>query len=114
MVLADKLDPSKAIEATDALFAATYEEGENVSEDATLRKIAEKLGVNTAELLSSQEVEDAVLAADRYAKQDLDIHGVPYFSVGRGKGRAVLRGAQSVEAIEHALDKQISRLLVRR
>lgn len=77
-------------------------------------QIAEKLGVDATEVLSSQQLEDAVLASDRYAKQDLDIHGVPYFSIGSGKGRVVLRGAQSVDAIQHALDKQISRLLVRR
>jgi predicted DsbA family dithiol-disulfide isomerase len=77
-------------------------------------QILEKLGISEAvEKLSSQELEDAVLASDRYAKHDLDIHGVPYFIVGSGERRAVLRGAQSVEAIEHVLDKQISKLLVR-
>jgi len=75
-------------------------------------QIAEKLGLG-AESLLSQELEDAVLASDRYAKQDLNIHGVPYFTVGSGERRAVLRGAQSVEAIEHVLVKQISKLLVR-
>ena len=40
LVLADQLDPPKAAEATDALFAATYEEGKNVSEDAEIEKVS--------------------------------------------------------------------------
>ena len=39
LVAADQLDPPKAAEATDALFAATYEEGKNVSDDAEIEKV---------------------------------------------------------------------------
>ena len=39
LVLADQLDPPKSAEATDALFAATYEEGKNVSDDAEIEKV---------------------------------------------------------------------------
>ena len=77
-------------------------------------QIAQQLGVDAAEALSSKQLEEAVLASDRHAKRDLEIHGVPYFSVGTGKGRTVLRGAQSVEDIERVLDKQISKLTVQR
>jgi len=40
VVLADQLNPPRADEATDALFAATYEEGKNVSEDAVLQEVS--------------------------------------------------------------------------
>jgi len=43
IALAYRQDPLKGVEAEDALFVATYEEGHNVSQDATLQKVSAPL-----------------------------------------------------------------------
>jgi hypothetical protein len=40
VVLADRQVPPRGMDAKDALFVATYEEGKNVSEDAVLQKVS--------------------------------------------------------------------------
>ena len=71
--------------------------------------MAESLGIKDAGgKLGTQSLEDAVLASDRYAKQDLNIHGVPHFVIGAGHRGIALHGAQSVEAFEAALSRQLS------
>lgn len=74
-------------------------------------QIAEKLGISNADQkLPSKGLRDAVIASDTYAKQDMDIHGVPHFIIGSGRKGLALHGAQSVEAFELALEKQIASL----
>lgn len=74
-------------------------------------QVAEKLGIsNAAEKLGTSSLQEAVIASDRYAKQDMDIHGVPHFVIGSGRRGVALHGAQSVEAFEAALSRQIALL----
>ena len=74
-------------------------------------QIASELGISDPERkLPSKELQDAVISSDTYAKQDMDIHGVPHFIVGSGRRGVALHGAQSVEAFELALEKQIAQL----
>ena len=74
-------------------------------------QIAEQLGIeNASERLTSEELQESVLASDQYAKQDLNIHGVPHFLIGNGQRRIAMHGAQSIQAFEQALIKQISAL----
>ena len=73
--------------------------------------MAKTLGISNAlEKMSAKGLEDAVIASDRYAKQDMDIHGVPHFVIGSGRRGVALHGAQSVEALESALNRQIASL----
>ncbi len=72
-------------------------------------QIAERLGISNADRrLPSKDLQEAVIASDSYAKQDMDVHGVPHFIIGSGRKGLALHGAQSVEAFEHALEKQIA------
>ena len=74
-------------------------------------QIAKELGISNAESrLPSTDLQDAVIASDTYAKQDMDIHGVPHFVIGSGRKGVALHGAQSVEAFELALERQIAQL----
>ena len=49
-------------------------------------------------------------AADRQAKEGLDIRGVPHFVIGSGPKKTALHGAQSVQAFEKALKRQLIQL----
>ena len=74
-------------------------------------QIAKELGISSAEdRIPSKNLQDAVIASDTYAKQDMDIHGVPHFIIGSGRKGVALHGAQSVEAFERALERQIAQL----
>ena len=57
--------------------------------------------------LDSQQYQQSVIAEDRRAKQELNIHGVPHFVIGSGEHAVALHGAQSVNALAQALERQI-------
>jgi len=82
----------KADEVVDEIFDFCYEKGENVSELEVLEKIAEKFKVD--EGWKGKEVQKRVIEGDAYAKEEMDIHGVPYFVM---KGKYVLEGAVDPE-----------------
>lgn len=70
---------NKADEVLEEIFTYSYEQGENVSDIKVLDKIAEKFKLD--EGWKQKEVQNAVLEADAYAKEEMDIHGVPYFII---------------------------------
>lgn len=71
-------------------------------------QIAKALSLPQArEILESQELRKKVIEADKYAKHNLGIHGVPHFVIGSGSSSISLHGAQSTHALERALQSQM-------
>ncbi len=92
----------KAEDALNEIFTLCYEMGENVSDPKVLAKVAAKFAVSDADW-KSEAIQKAVLEDDRNAKEDLDIHGVPYFVFEKGK--AVLEGAHDSASFGRVLNK---------
>lgn len=78
----------KAGEVLNEIFELCYEKGENVSEMAVLERVAEKFNVDDG--WKSKEVQKRVVEGDNNAKEEMDIHGVPYFIIN---GKYSLEGA---------------------
>lgn len=91
----------KAEEVLDEIFELCYEKGENGSEIGVLERVAEKFKLD--EGWKALETQNKVKDADRYAKNDLDIHGVPYFIIN---GKFVLEGAVDKETFLKYFDKK--------
>jgi predicted DsbA family dithiol-disulfide isomerase len=93
------------------LFELTYERDCNISTPEGAAQAIQELGYGTAteavQWLEQQNGKSKVLQRDMYAKQDLDIHGVPHFVVsdGRGSGgsKMELHGAVNARAFLDAL-----------
>jgi len=88
-VVAAAQKQEKGEDALNEIFAMCYEKGENVSDAKTLGALAEKLKIG--ETWKTKEIQEEVLKDDNQAKDELDIHGVPYFILG---GKMALEGAQ--------------------
>jgi predicted DsbA family dithiol-disulfide isomerase len=90
--------------AEERLFRAYLEEGELLSDHATLVRLAEEIGLDGAEVqrvLAGDEYTDAV-AAEVTEAQELGLGGVPAFVLDR---RLLVSGAQPPEAILGALQQ---------
>lgn len=83
----------KSEQVRDEIFRLCYELGQNISDESVLDKIAQDLGIDSA--WKSKETQNKVLAEDRSAKDEYDIHGVPFFLFENGKA---LEGAQDPRA----------------
>lgn len=88
--------------AMDRFMQARQGEAADMSDHATLRRLAVESGLDGAEV-------DEVLASDRYAAEvradehaarELGIHGVPFFVID---GKFALSGAQPIEVFERAI-----------
>jgi len=85
-------DPQKGNEAVAALFQATYENGENVSDPSTVARIGKELfGLEESEW-NNDERKRIVKERDMMAKREMGISGVPYFVLNDS---LVLHGCQS-------------------
>ena len=82
------------------IFELCYEKGENVSDIIVLEGLAQKYGVD--EGWKGKEVQKIVVEADGYAKNEMDIHGVPYFVIN---GKYVLEGAADPESFVKCFNK---------
>eukprot|EP00741_Cyanophora_paradoxa_P002171 tig00000553_g2104.t1 len=96
-------------EAVEALFAATYEKGQNVSDRATLERIAVELGLDPSACFS-EEAQAAVKRKDAAAKRGrFEIGGVPFWVMrGPSEQALALEGAQGPSAFTAALRKAAS------
>jgi predicted DsbA family dithiol-disulfide isomerase len=86
------------------LFQAYFRDGEAISDQATLVRLAEEVGLDRAkanEVLESGRYADEVRADEADARA-LGITGVPFFVVARRFG---ISGAQSSESILQVLDQ---------
>ncbi len=93
----------RSSDVAEALFAAHFADGCDISDHAVLRDIAGDAGLNAAaasRFLASDEDVDAV-HADNLRAHQLGINGVPCFVVA---GRHAIAGAQEPEVIERLLD----------
>jgi predicted DsbA family dithiol-disulfide isomerase len=91
-----------ADKAEERFFSAYFTEGEDISDEATLKKLSIEIGLNTAEVdavLASDEFADAV-RIDQYKAQQMGIKGVPFFVVNQQYG---ISGAQGGQVILKAL-----------
>ena len=82
------------------IFELCYEKGENVSDIIVLEGLAQKYGAD--EGWKGKEVQKRVVEADGYAKNEMDIHGVPYFVIN---GKYVLEGAADPESFIKCFNK---------
>lgn len=87
---------------TDALFAGYFRNGEDISDHATLARLAGEAGMDPEKIaarLATDEDIDAVRAEDAQARE-MGVNGVPCFIIG---GKYVVNGAQSSEMWERVL-----------
>ena len=92
----------------EALFRAYFTEGADLTDAATLVSIAERAGLDragVAEYLAGDEDRDAVLAADRSARESGAIEGVPFFIFNRKLG---VSGAQETATLLDALERSLA------
>ena len=90
-------------EVVEALFAAHFSDGHDISEPAVLRAVAVSCGLDPAGVVAFLRSDDDVDAvhADNLRAHRLGINGVPCFVVA---GRHAIAGAQEPEVIERLLD----------
>ncbi|KAK8807395.1 hypothetical protein WA158_004154 [Blastocystis sp. Blastoise] len=66
----------------ESLFYEYFENGKNISLIEVLNDISMNIGLpDVTEMLIGNEMKREVLTEDRYAKDELDIHGVPYYII---------------------------------
>jgi len=101
-------------EVKDSIFKCIYEEGGNASNVEDLVRIAEGCGLDAQEVrafLESEELKSEVAQKDRYAKQDLDVSGVPFFIIQKhqesDKKPTVLNGAAECEQFLSAFSRYV-------
>lgn len=91
-----------ADKAEKRFFSAYFTEGQDIADEATLKKLSAEIGLNAAEV-------DAVLASDKFANevridqykaQQMGIKAVPFFVVNQQYG---ISGAQGGQVILKAL-----------
>lgn len=91
-------------EVIDEIFSICYEEGANVSDISNLNNVAKKFGLN--EGWKEKKIKEIVLKNDKFAKNELDIHGVPVFIFN---DLVSIEGAQSSENFLIAFNKCIKK-----
>jgi predicted DsbA family dithiol-disulfide isomerase len=94
----------KRVEATDLLFKAYFEEGEDLADAATLANIGAKVGLPEAEvtsMLREGAYADSVRAEEQRAIS-LGIRAVPFFLI---EGQYGISGAQAPEKFLAALNQ---------
>ncbi len=97
-------DPAVQDAVVQRLFRAYFTEGEDLSDRATLVRLAAEAGLEAdaaGELLASGARADEV-RADEAEARELDITGVPAFVVDR---RVLIPGAQDADTIVRVLDR---------
>lgn len=106
LLLADR--EGRQDDMAEALFRAYFTEGADLTDAATLVSIAERAGLDragVAEYLAGDEDRDAVLAADRSARESGAIEGVPFFIFNRKLG---VSGAQETATLLDALERSLA------
>ena len=106
LLLADR--EGRQDDMAEALFRAYFTEGADLTDAATLVSIAERAGFDragVAEYLAGDEDRDAVLAADRSARESGAIEGVPFFIFNRKLG---VSGAQETATLLDALERSLA------
>jgi predicted DsbA family dithiol-disulfide isomerase len=95
----------KQDQAEEALFAAYFTEGKNISDLDTLVEIGtKKLGLDETEIrhmLTGTELTEEV-RKDEYEAQVLGVRGVPFFVINR---KYAVSGAQPTEVFKEVLEK---------
>lgn len=89
-----------------SLFQAYFSEGEDPSDRSTLVRLAEKVGLNreqTLDILDSDQYATEVRQKENYYRES-NIHSVPTLIIN---GRHFIKGGQTVEGFEQALQKII-------
>lgn len=92
-----------ADELQSRLMRAYFAEGEAIGDPATLRRLAEEVGLKSADIdatLNSNAFGEDVRRDEEIATQQLDVQGVPFFVL---EGRMGISGAQPVETFRAAL-----------
>lgn len=90
------------------MLRAVFTDGEAIDDHATLRRLAEEVGLDgdeAADVLAGAAHLDDV-EADLRAARELDITGVPTFVLGGG----VLAGAQPPDVLVRLIERGVSRL----
>jgi predicted DsbA family dithiol-disulfide isomerase len=90
--------------AEERLFKAYFEEGAALADHATLKQLANDIGLDPKDveaLLAGTALSDAV-RMDEYEAQQFGIRGVPFFAIDRKYG---ISGAQSAEHFLGALEQ---------
>ena len=87
-----------------ALFSRFFERGEDVSDPAVLRSVAEEVGLDGAAVarLLAGDADRAEVAAEAREAAELGVTGVPTFLVG---GRYAVSGAQPPEVWTRLADE---------
>ncbi|MDB5552016.1 MAG: Polyketide biosynthesis associated protein [Rhizobium sp.] len=101
---AGKVDPEIQDKVAHALFTANFVEGRNVGDHAVLADIAEKCGMDRAEverLLSTDTDRDTIRNGIANA-QRIGVTGVPFFVID---GKYAISGAQGVDVFANALKR---------
>ncbi len=91
-LIASASQHGKADPVLDEIFRLCYEAGANVSDAKVLDNVAKQFDLPEDWKTAEQQ---RVLEDDRTAKEDLDIHGVPYFLID---GKTALEGAHGPES----------------
>jgi len=86
------------------LFRATFTEGEPISDQPTLARLAEEIGLDAGEVATvlAGDVYGAEVRADEALAARLDVTGVPFFVVDR---RYALPGAQAPALLRRVLEQ---------
>jgi len=95
----------KQNEVVEEIMKQYFEEGKNLGSFETLLDVAKTAGLDVAKTksyLESDEDKDWVIQQDRKAKDELDVEGVPYFTVN---DNISFSGAQTEEFFEDVFQK---------
>merc|ERR1712130_124900 len=88
--LSNKDSIRRGLDLVNKYYELTYERGENISTPEGAAKALEELGfadkMAAVQWLKQGGGEQEVREADTYAKQNMDIHGVPFFVVSQDGG----------------------------
>ena len=100
LILKGRLN-NKSEEILKECFMLTYENGENVSLENVVNKIATKFNISD---WNNKDIEKEVLEEDMIAKDNYGIGGVPLFKFEDG---SILEGAQRPKIFEDILNKNL-------
>jgi predicted DsbA family dithiol-disulfide isomerase len=97
----------KQLEMVERLFAAYFERGEHVGQDASLADLAAEVGLDRDEVLSTlrDDAQLAAVRADQAQAQQYGINGVPFFVID---GKYGVSGAQDPSAFEQVLTQVVA------